>query len=286
MAVQGTQSQQGASQSVTAFNGGRLEDADGHPAAPLGKQVIPKLENTFKAGPKRHDPSRFLPDRSDAAPASNEERFEQAAIEPEVKVEYGLQQRQRPSELPASAQASNDERPFDIDTRRFQEDLTALPEMADAEAYAAMPIENFGEAMLRGMGWTEGRAVCKGNKKEVQAATYVRRPEGLGLGAKPALAESKPKRTSKPGDSTAPKQDLVYIDSSGRERNIRPLDGKLTQRQAAGPQPGKRMAIIGGRHEGLQCQVRAVHVCLAGAQGLIRPMLLCSCGNRPARICA
>ncbi len=264
LSVQGATGQKETSQSVTAFSGGRLQDADGRPAVAPGQFVIPKLENTFQAGPQRHDPSRYLPESGEAAPASNEDRFEPAAIAPEVKVEYGLQQRQRPAEQQALAAQSPDARPYEIDTRKFKEDLTALPEMADLDAYAAMPIENFGEAMLRGMGWTEGRAVCKRDKKEVQAATYVRRPDGLGIGAKPALAVVKPKRITKPGDTAAPKQDLVYVDSSGKERSRRPLDAQLTQRQAAGPQPGKQMQIVAGRHEGLACQVLALEPVLEG----------------------
>ena len=37
----------------------------------------------------------------------------------------------------------------------FQNDIDNLPEMASLEAYEAMPVEAFGEAMLRGMGWSE-----------------------------------------------------------------------------------------------------------------------------------
>ena len=264
LAIQGARNQRETSQAVTAFSGGRLEDSEGRPATAPGKKVIPKLENTFKAGPRQHDPNRYLPEQSDGIPASTEEKFELAAAEPEVEVEYGLQKRQRPSlQQPAEAESTN-ERPFETDTRKFKEDLLALPEVADAEAYVAMPVENFGEAMLRGMGWSEGRAVCKGDKKEVQAATYVRRADKLGLGAKPALPEAKAKRTSKPGDTSAPKKDLVYVDSTGRERNIRPIDAKLTERQAAGPQPGKQMQIVSGRHEGLRCQVLALEPLIEG----------------------
>lgn len=266
LAVQGARIQQEHGQAVAAFSGGRLEDSEGRPAVAPGKKVIPKLENTFKAGPRQHDPNRYLPEQSDGIPASTEEKFELAAAEPEIKVEYGLQKRQRPSQqqAPPAGPEPPSERPFDIDSRKFKEDVLALPEVADAEAYVAMPVENFGEAMLRGMGWSEGRAVCKGDKKEVQATTYVRRADKLGLGAKPALPESKPKRTSKPGDAAAPKKDLVYVDSSGRERNIRPIDAKLTERQAAGAQPGKQMQIIGGRHEGLRCQVLALEPVIDG----------------------
>ena len=37
----------------------------------------------------------------------------------------------------------------------FQNDIDNLPETASLEAYEVMPVEAFGEAMLRGMGWSE-----------------------------------------------------------------------------------------------------------------------------------
>jgi G-patch domain len=40
---------------------------------------------------------------------------------------------------------------------KLQEDVARLPDEADEAAYEAMPIEEFGAAMLRGMGWSEGQ---------------------------------------------------------------------------------------------------------------------------------
>ena len=37
-------------------------------------------------------------------------------------------------------------------------------QVAGLDAYEAMPVELFGEAMLRGMGWEEGRCVGKNSK--------------------------------------------------------------------------------------------------------------------------
>lgn len=34
-----------------------------------------------------------------------------------------------------------------------------MPDMATEAEYEAIPVEAFGEAMLRGMGWIEGRAL-------------------------------------------------------------------------------------------------------------------------------
>lgn len=40
-----------------------------------------------------------------------------------------------------------------------QDDVENLAEDMEQEAYEAMPVEMFGEAMLRGMGWTEGKGI-------------------------------------------------------------------------------------------------------------------------------
>lgn len=34
-----------------------------------------------------------------------------------------------------------------------------MPDMSTVDEYEAIPVEAFGEAMLRGMGWTEGKAL-------------------------------------------------------------------------------------------------------------------------------
>ena len=53
------------------------------------------------------------------------------------------------------------------------------------QAYESMPIEEFGKAMLLGMGWKEGLGVGR-NRKVAEPIEYLRRPERLGLGAAPA----------------------------------------------------------------------------------------------------
>lgn len=71
------------------------------------------------------------------------------------------------------------------DANRFRADVDSRPPPASLADYAAVPIEEFGAAILRGLGWKEGDAAGKSG----QAATPVprevkRRPAFLGLGAK------------------------------------------------------------------------------------------------------
>ena len=68
----------------------------------------------------------------------------------------------------------------------YHDDMEQVPEAPDQAAYAAMPVDDFGKALLAGMGWKEGQAVGRRNrgKAEQKPRDVQRRPEQLGLGAK------------------------------------------------------------------------------------------------------
>ncbi len=71
----------------------------------------------------------------------------------------------------------------------FQRDYKNAPDMATLEQYAAVPVEEFGAALLRGMGWKDGEAVGKRRGQQpVQARVPERRPALLGIGAKSEAA--------------------------------------------------------------------------------------------------
>ena len=53
----------------------------------------------------------------------------------------------------------------DWETEAFQKDVADLPDISTLEEYAAMPVEAFGEAMLRGMGWSEHKETTKVHHK-------------------------------------------------------------------------------------------------------------------------
>ena len=68
------------------------------------------------------------------------------------------------------------------------------------QAYEALPVEEFGKALLRGLGWDESQGI--GRKRQlVEAKQGVRRPERLGLGAAPAApVPAETKRPRKMGE--------------------------------------------------------------------------------------
>uniref|UniRef100_A0A8V5GT23 G-patch domain and KOW motifs-containing protein n=1 Tax=Melopsittacus undulatus TaxID=13146 RepID=A0A8V5GT23_MELUD len=57
---------------------------------------------------------------------------------------------------------------------------------AGPQDYAAVPVQAFGLAMLRGMGWRQGEGIGRTFKRVVKPLEQRLRPRGLGLGADPA----------------------------------------------------------------------------------------------------
>ncbi|KAE8351467.1 DExH-box splicing factor binding site-domain-containing protein [Aspergillus coremiiformis] len=76
------------------------------------------------------------------------------------------------------------------ETTSFRADIASRPESATLDQYNAIPVEEFGAALLRGMGWKEGLAVGKGKYGSSAAVAKPRIPERrpgfLGIGAKDA----------------------------------------------------------------------------------------------------
>ena len=84
-----------------------------------------------------------------------------------------------PSDPSLSDYANEDE--------RFRADLSSRPEVPSLDDYTAVPVEGFGPALLRGMGWKDGEAVGKRRAESSTPKAIVvkeRRPALLGIGAK------------------------------------------------------------------------------------------------------
>jgi len=71
----------------------------------------------------------------------------------------------------------------------FDRDYKTAPDMSTLEDYDRVPVEEFGAAMLRGMGWKDGEGIGseRGNKA-VKTSALNRRPALLGIGAKEEAA--------------------------------------------------------------------------------------------------
>ncbi|KAM5438261.1 DNA primase large subunit Spp2 [Microsporum ferrugineum] len=72
------------------------------------------------------------------------------------------------------------------ETKSFRRDIESRPAPASLSAYNAVPVEEFGAALLRGMGWKEGQPVGRGNYGNTPITPRVpeRRAGYLGVGAK------------------------------------------------------------------------------------------------------
>ncbi|QDS72879.1 hypothetical protein FKW77_007538 [Venturia effusa] len=91
--------------------------------------------------------------------------------------------------LLGKAPTSNAVIPALTDQETFERDYDEAPDAPTEADYDAVPIEEFGAAMLRGMGWKDGEAIgAKRGPKPVVQRVIERRADLLGVGAKPAKA--------------------------------------------------------------------------------------------------
>ena len=122
-----------------------------------------------------------------AKPLTQEEQALQALIS-ESKGEGGTE---RKSNLVIEGKRTNGWSVEENETKSFRTDMESRPDSASLADYAAVPVEEFGAALLRGMGWKEGEPVNKsryGDTVSTQTALKARVPERrpgyLGIGAK------------------------------------------------------------------------------------------------------
>ena len=120
-------------------------------------KIIPCLPNASK-----HVKSK--PESGDVG--SLTDKFE-AAIAPDVKYsEYGL--------VASSTVRVETREPAKMELKM---DVLSLPDAPEALAYEQMPVEDFGRALLLGMGYSKAT--------DVAPIEYIARPSRMGLGVKP-----------------------------------------------------------------------------------------------------
>ena len=277
---------------LTAVNDNALEGTKKQKVTEA--KVIPKIANTFEVGTGRQrkvsvgterardkttaDECNFLTQAPSFLPTKEEIEQDQkrfhvaetiAAGGGEVAqkgVTYGLTE-MGPKDGSAAPKKSNEDRARESfigrslqekELQAFKEDMEDLPNQASMDEYEDMPIEDFGKAMLRGMGWEEGKAVGRMHKGMVEAVEFIPRPGRLGLGARPVEKDEPQKKYIKPGDSREKKADMVrdpQMMANAGLRNVKTLDEKLVKREELGPREGKLMYIVDGRHAGVSGRV-------------------------------
>lgn len=107
---------------------------------------------------------------------------------------YGLQVRAKKNEPEDSggcakgeADESSIHQILKVRHSNLQGDLAERPLSNSIDDYEDMPVCEFGEALLRGMGWSEGQAIGKNPSSGMLEPVVVKpRPGNLGLGADPS----------------------------------------------------------------------------------------------------
>ncbi|PWA31876.1 hypothetical protein CCH79_00006473, partial [Gambusia affinis] len=79
--------------------------------------------------------------------------------------------------------------------------------------YESVPVEAYGLAMLKGMGWKKGEGIGRTFKQDVKPIEHQLRPKGLGLGAdRSAIKDLEPgkrQRPPKPGEEQSKQEELA-----------------------------------------------------------------------------
>lgn len=120
-------------------------------------------------------------ERHETEPTADEEAI-QALLGKERKSNLVIPTVSSSYEEVNGGQAQQDE--YEDEDNRFKADVASRPDSCTLEEYARIPVEDFGSAMLRGMGWKEGQVVGKSSEKSRAPRTVERRPALLGIGAK------------------------------------------------------------------------------------------------------
>ncbi|XP_051525840.1 G-patch domain and KOW motifs-containing protein-like [Myxocyprinus asiaticus] len=93
------------------------------------------------------------------------------------------------------------------------------PESSTDADYDSVPVEAYGMAMLKGMGWKAGEGIGRTFKQDVKPIEHQLRPKGLGLGADRSaikdLEPGRPKRPPKPGEERGQEEEALVLGPGG-----------------------------------------------------------------------
>lgn len=181
------QALQEAKRNGQAPPGGAVETEG--PSMAYGLSFANKLADQGANGAADED--RPMPD---AKPAEQTKPLTDDQIAMQALISEGKGEVERRSDLVIEASESRDdedEAPGRYDeTSSFRTDVLSRPEPATLDQYNAIPVEEFGAALLRGMGWKDGQSIGRGNYGSSAKAdgnkprVPERRPGFLGIGAK------------------------------------------------------------------------------------------------------
>ncbi len=187
--------------------------------------MVPKLENSWR--PEKRMKNIVM--ESDVTKLTEETfEMETMAAGPKPDVEYGItvvtrvQEQTATTQGVAAAAAATPRRPSsfqEMEEQKLREYLSLLPEESSLERYEELPVEEFGEALLRGMGWEKGKPIGRNSKTAVEPVEYVRRQGREGLGAPPLPPEENNKKFIKRGETRSNLQQAQQAVAFSREQS-------------------------------------------------------------------
>lgn len=117
-----------------------------------------------------------------------EDKKEAVVIDDGLTDEQRLEKRALDALLNGKTTADQTVIPVQSEEEAFERDFANAPDAPTLDAYEATPIEGFGAALLRGMGWKDGEEIGRNKDAPVKRVEVKRRPALLGIGAKPEAA--------------------------------------------------------------------------------------------------
>ncbi|KAG5438090.1 hypothetical protein PCK2_000967, partial [Pneumocystis canis] len=98
-----------------------------------------------------------------------------------------------------------------IEDEIYKIDVMSLPDPSTLEDYENVPVEQFGNALLRGMGWKDGEGIGKNKQKIIAPVEIVQRTPFLGIGAKEYTSQQLDELGAWGKGVTKKKVDKTYI---------------------------------------------------------------------------
>lgn len=138
-------------------------------------------------------------------------------------------------------------------------DISLRPEESTMEDYNSIPVTSFGSAMLRGMGWSEKKAIGGINKAAVAPVEYIPRHKGLGLGAEKGKDTKQKNRKRKLGEPKESKdRNKPIVDSDGRVRHTRRIGEDEEPDDSKDFKPDNYVLILKKQHKDLYGKIISV----------------------------
>ncbi|KAJ5673807.1 hypothetical protein N7462_009246 [Penicillium macrosclerotiorum] len=184
------QAMQEAQKNRKMLEGGAVETEG--PSMAYGLSFAQKLDQENQEGAGVED--QRMPDANPVSVEDNKPLTEdQIALQALLRESKGEVERRTDLVIESSKQQEDDdEAPARYDeTSSFRSDVASRPESATLDQYNAIPVEEFGAALLRGMGWKDGQSIGRGDygssapaMNKNKSRVPERRPGFLGIGAK------------------------------------------------------------------------------------------------------